>query len=85
MAREPLARAIDTLFSDEKAGETRAVLVYSGGQLVAERYAAGYGPDTRFVGWSMSKSITGVLIGLLVADGRLGVEVDRREPAAGLL
>ncbi len=81
MAREPLARAIDTLFSDERAGETRAVLVFSGGQLVAERYSAGYGPDTRFVGWSMSKSITGVLIGLLVADGRLRLDESVPIPA----
>ena len=29
------------------------------GEIAAERYGAGYGPDTRFVGWSMAKTVTG--------------------------
>jgi len=81
VAREGLARAIDAMFSDKAAGETRAVLVLSGGKIVAERYAPGYGPQTRLVGWSMSKSITGVLIGLLVADGRLRLDESVPIPA----
>src|SRR5690606_16397651 len=40
-------------------------------EIAAERYGEGYGPDTRFIGWSMSKTVTGVLVGMLVADGRL--------------
>ncbi|MFA7603099.1 MAG: serine hydrolase [Novosphingobium sp.] len=69
--REKLARAIDDLFADEQAGETRALLVLSGGRIVAERYGEGYGRDSRLAGWSMSKTVTGVMIGQLVADGRL--------------
>lgn len=72
--RAALARAVDDLFGDPALGETRAVLVLHKGQIVAERYAPGYGPDTRLVGWSMSKSITAVLIGLLVSDGRLRLD-----------
>ena len=72
--REALARAIDNLFADPHAGETRALLVLHHGKIVAERYGDGYGPQTRFVGWSMSKSVTGVLIGLLVSDGRLQLD-----------
>ena len=72
--REALARAIDTLFVGEGLGETRAVLVLHEGEVVAERYGAGYGPDTRFIGWSMSKTVTGVLMGLLVADGRIALD-----------
>ena len=79
--REALARAVDRLFTDGAAGETRAVLVISGGRIIAERYAPGYGPQTRFVGWSMSKSITGVLIGLLVAEGRLRLDESVPIPA----
>lgn len=69
--RERLARAIDAVFTDEAVGETRAVLVMYGGRIVAERYADGFGKETRFAGWSMAKSITGVMIGMLVSDGRL--------------
>lgn len=72
--REKLARAIDALFTREDIGETRAVIVMHAGELAAERYGEGYGPGTRFVGWSMSKTVTGVLIGMLVADGRLDLD-----------
>ncbi|WP_157083082.1 serine hydrolase domain-containing protein [Novosphingobium lentum] len=69
--RDVLARSVDALFTDPAAAETRAVVVMLGGRIVAERYAAGYHENTRFVSWSMAKSITGVMIGLLVSDGRL--------------
>lgn len=72
--REQLARAVDDLFGDEATGETRALVVYSGGRIVAERYGAGFGADTRFIGWSMSKSIAAVMTGMLVADGRLRLD-----------
>ena len=69
--REKLARAVDALFTAEGIGETRAVIVMHGGQIVAERYAEAYSRDTRFLGWSMSKTVTGAMIGVLVAEGRL--------------
>lgn len=72
--RERLARAVDRLFTAEAAAETRAVLVLRNGVTVAERYAPGYHPATRFVSWSMAKTITAVLIGQLVADGRLRLD-----------
>ena len=75
--REALARRIDALFRDDAAGETYALLVLHGGRIVAERYGAGYGRETRFAGWSMTKTITGAMIGLLVSDGRLQLGVSR--------
>jgi CubicO group peptidase (beta-lactamase class C family) len=72
--REKLAEAVDALFSREGIGETRAVIVMHAGETAAERYGEGYGPDTRFVGWSMSKTVMGVLIGLMVAEGRLRLD-----------
>ncbi|WP_120716783.1 serine hydrolase domain-containing protein [Tsuneonella amylolytica] len=76
---EQLARAIDDLFRPEDAsgaalGETRALVVMHGGRIAAERYAPGYGPDTRFVSWSMAKTITATMIGMLVADGKLRLD-----------
>jgi len=69
--REKLARAVDALFTRDDIGETRALIVLHEGETAAQRYAEGYGPDTRFLGWSVSKTMTGVMIGMLVADGRL--------------
>ena len=75
--RDHLARAVDTLFTDQAVGETRAVVVMANGELAAERYGPGYGPDSRFVSWSMAKTVTATLIGMLIADGRLTLD----EPA----
>ena len=72
-----LARRVDALFSEQGTSETRALIVMRGGHIVAERYAAGYHENTRFVSWSMAKSITGVMIGMLISDGRLRLD----EPA----
>jgi len=71
---EPLARAADALFTTPGIGKTQALLVLYKGRIVAERYADGYTRNSRFLGWSMSKTVTGVLIGLLVADGRLRLD-----------
>lgn len=75
--RDQLARAIDDIFTAEGVGETRAVVVMANGKLAAERYAAGYDKDTRFISWSMAKTVTAVLIGMLVSDGLLALD----EPA----
>ncbi|MHA6332463.1 serine hydrolase domain-containing protein [Qipengyuania sp. CAU 1752] len=73
-----LARQFDHLFTDEAVGETRAAIVMYGGEIAAERYAPGYDADTRFVSWSMAKTVTAVMIGLLEADGQL--ELDDSPP-----
>ncbi|MGE5519667.1 MAG: serine hydrolase domain-containing protein [Candidatus Dadabacteria bacterium] len=57
----------------EKDANTRAVLVVQNGKIIAERYAPGYNKDSRFLGWSMAKSITGTLIGILVKEGKLSL------------
>ena len=72
--RESLARAMDRLFGETGLGETRALIVMHRGSVVAERYAPGYGPETRFHGWSMGKTVTAVAIGMLVGEGRLGLD-----------
>ncbi|MBO9498805.1 MAG: serine hydrolase [Novosphingobium sp.] len=73
-ARDELARRIDRLFTDPAMGETRAVIVMHDGRTVAERYAEPYSEETRFISWSMAKSVTGVMIGMLVADGKLRLD-----------
>jgi CubicO group peptidase (beta-lactamase class C family) len=53
---------------------TRAVVVVHRGRVVAERYADGFTASTRQLGWSMSKSVTNLLVGRLVAEGRVAVD-----------
>lgn len=74
VSQERLARAIDALFTNPAVGETRAVVVMHAGEVVAERYAEDYPAEMRHPGWSMSKTITGVMIGMMVADGRLRLD-----------
>lgn len=77
VGHERLAGAIAPFFDDPALAETRALVVMHGGKVIAERYAPGYGPDTRLISWSMAKSVTATLVGLMVADGRLVLD----EPA----
>jgi CubicO group peptidase (beta-lactamase class C family) len=44
------------------------------GQIVAERYAVPFDRDTPLIGWSMTKSITNNLLGLLAKDGRFELD-----------
>ncbi len=59
---------------------TRAVVVVRDGQLVAERYADGFDARTPQLGWSMSKSLTNLLVGRLVAEGRIALDEDHLRP-----
>lgn len=81
VGREGLARAVDALFSAPETAETRALLVLRNGRIVAERYGAGYHENTRFVSWSMAKTVTAVMIGMLVSDGRLRLDESVPIPA----
>ncbi|MFN0044879.1 MAG: serine hydrolase domain-containing protein [Sphingorhabdus sp.] len=77
VSKETLNDAIAPFFEDPALSETRALVVMQGGRVIAERYAPGYRPDTRLISWSMAKSVTATLVGLMVADGRLALD----EPA----
>ncbi|MDP4262911.1 MAG: serine hydrolase [Bacteroidota bacterium] len=63
-----------------KPVHTRAVLVVYDGQLVAEKYAPGFDKNTVMLGWSISKSLTGALIGILVKQGKLDVDAPAPVP-----
>ncbi len=59
---------------------TRGVVVLKDGRLVAERYAGGFSPTTPQLGWSMSKSVTNLLIGRLVKQGEITLADDHLRP-----
>ena len=70
---DKLKQALDDAFAEpgpDNPRKTRAVAVVYDGQLVAERYAPGFGPEMPILGWSMSKSVTNALVGILVRQGR---------------
>lgn len=72
-----LRAAVEPLFdpdAEDPLGETRAVVVLRDGKVVAERYAPGFGPDTRHLSWSVAKTVTAVLLGIMVTDGRLALD-----------
>ena len=74
--RMKLEKALDHAFAEESPEETkktRAVLVVHEGRLIAERYAPGFHRDMPLLGWSMGKSITNALVGILVRKGKLDI------------
>lgn len=66
-----LAEAMDRVFADDLG--TRAVVVVHDGDIIAERYADGFTPETPQLGWSMTKSVTNLLVGRLVHEGRFDI------------
>ena len=64
----------DLSAGDQEALGTRAVVVVKDGEIVAERYADGFEPETPQLGWSMSKSVATLLAGRLVHGGDLSVD-----------
>ena len=79
-----IARTLDQFFGEPdstRLQNTKAVVILYRDTLVAERYAPGFTRDTRMPGWSMAKSVTSALIGILVRDGKLSVDEPAPVPA----
>ena len=68
---EPIAKT----FVDEKAynGTPFALVVLHRGEVVAERYREGIDRSTRLLSWSMGKSFTNALVGIMVGDSLVDV------------
>ncbi len=61
----------------EIPANTRSVLVIYDGQLILEQYAEGFDKNSAQLGWSMAKSVTNGLFGIMVQKGM----IDISEPA----
>jgi CubicO group peptidase (beta-lactamase class C family) len=71
-----LTPAVQKVLSDDAltGPGLRAAIVIDHGRIVAERYTPGFNADTRLLGWSMAKTVTAGLVGLLVKDGKLTLD-----------
>ncbi|MBT8233862.1 MAG: serine hydrolase [Saprospiraceae bacterium] len=67
--------AIREAFDDDEKWEkqTRALVIIQDDSLIAEHYAPGFNKDSKILGWSMTKSITNALVGILVKQGKLQI------------
>ena len=79
--KDHLQKAVDNVMNETSANGkpafTRAVLILYDGNIIAEQYAPGFDKNTVMLGWSMSKSLTAALAGILVNQNKLSVD----EPA----
>ncbi|NNC69764.1 MAG: serine hydrolase [Flavobacteriaceae bacterium] len=66
-----LANVVEMAF--DSLNKTRAVLVIHKDQLIAEKYADGFDQNSIILGWSMTKSITGTIMGILQSQELLNV------------
>jgi CubicO group peptidase (beta-lactamase class C family) len=72
-----LARVLDTAFEgagDPAGANARAVAIVHAGRLLANRGAPGFAPGTRLHGWSMTKTVIGMLAHQLAAEGTLALD-----------
>ncbi len=68
-----LGKAVGNAF--DKKGEyvkkTRAVIVLYKNHIIAEKYTDGFNKNTPILGWSMTKSITSAVLGVLEKQGKI--------------
>lgn len=72
---EKLNSAVANAFDKkgEKIKRTRALLVIYKDKIIAEIYDVGFSKNTKFLGWSMTKSITGTYFGILQKNGKIDI------------
>lgn len=65
---EKVSRAVDVAFADPEALTAAFIITYKG-QIIGERYRPGITKDTPLESWSMGKSLTATLMGVLIQQG----------------
>jgi CubicO group peptidase (beta-lactamase class C family) len=71
-----LNKAIADAFMEplpEKKRNTQGVVVVYKGRIIVEKYAEGFSPATSILGWSMTKSVTNALCGILVKQKKIDI------------
>ena len=65
-----LNETVSSIFGKDKS---RAVVVIYKDQIIAEKYAEGFEENSKILGWSMTKSITSTIFGILQHQKKLSV------------
>ncbi|GIZ07888.1 serine hydrolase [Flavobacterium sp. UMI-01] len=63
--------AFDT--GNQKIKRSRAVVVIYKDKIIAEKYAKGFNEKSKILGWSMTKSITSAVFGVLAQQGKFDI------------
>ncbi len=66
-----LSKSVSSIFTKED--KSRAVVVIYKDQIIAEKYADGFNKDSKFLGWSMTKSILSTVFGVMQHQGKINV------------
>ena len=72
---EKLNQAVANAFDKKgkKNKRTRALLVIYKDKIIAEKYEDRFSKNTKFLGWSMTKSITATYFGILQQQGKIDI------------
>lgn len=77
--KEQLHSTVDNIMKATTLGgtsaHTRATIIIYDGNIIAEEYAPGFNKNTVMLGWSVSKSLTAAMIGILVKEKKLTVDM----------
>ncbi len=65
-----LSSALDFGMEPVPGGGARGLVVMQNGRIIGERYAEGYDENSLLLGWSMTKTLTGMLIGSIPTHER---------------
>ena len=66
-----VANAFD--INGQKNKRTRSLLVIYKDKIIAEKYDTGFSKESKILGWSMTKSITATLFGILEKEGKYDI------------
>ena len=72
---DKLQKAVTNAFDKEgqKNNRTRSVVVIYKDKLIAEQYVDDFNKNSKMLGWSMTKSITGTYFGILQHQGKIDI------------
>ncbi len=68
---QAVANAFDKV--DKKEKRSRAVLVIYKDKIIAEKYDRGFSKTSKILGWSMTKSLTSAMFGVLEQQGKFDI------------
>lgn len=71
---DSLETIVDAAFAGEFGGNTSAVLIIKDGQIVSERYKAGFDKHTSQRTWSVAKSVGASVMGAAVEQGHIDIK-----------